>query len=68
MSKLKGIVINFQKILFFNLRTISQLKWRFMNLINGEDYHLINVISDNKDDLIRKTDKLLSENIFVETD
>lgn len=45
-------------------KTISQYKWRFNNLINGNDYHLINVLSDNKDSLIMKTDDLLTENIF----
>lgn len=49
-------------------KTISQYRWRFKNLINGDDYHLINVISDNRDNLILKTDKLLTENIFCETD
>lgn len=45
-------------------KTISQYNWRFNNLVNGYDYRLINVISDNKDSLISKTDKLLTENIF----
>ncbi|MBT3209273.1 MAG: exosortase N [Bacteroidetes bacterium] len=47
-----------------NVKTISQYKWRFNNLINGDDYRLINVISDNKNSLIIKTNKLLTENIF----
>ncbi len=47
-------------------KTISQYNWRFNNLVNGYDYRLINVISDNKDSLISKTDKLLTENIFNE--
>lgn len=49
-------------------KTISQYKWRFNNLTKGDDYHLINVISDNREDLIIKTDKLLTENIFSGTE
>jgi exosortase N len=45
-------------------KTTSQYKWRIKNLVNGDDYHLINVISDNKNDLIMKTEELLSEDIF----
>jgi exosortase N len=51
-----------------NDKTISQYKWRFNNLIKGYDYHLINVISNNRDSLTVKTDKLLFENIFKEKD
>jgi len=47
-----------------NDKTISQYNWRLNNIVNGYDYRLINVISDNKDSLILKTDKLLTENIF----
>ena len=51
-----------------NDKTISQYKWRFKNLINGDGYHLVNVVSDNKKELILKTDKLLMENIFRGTE
>jgi exosortase N len=47
-----------------NDKTISQYKWRFNNLINGRDYHLINVISDNRDSLMVKTNELVTDNIF----
>lgn len=49
-------------------KTISQYKWRFNNLSNGDKYHLINVVSNNKIDLILKTEQLLSENIFLATE
>ncbi len=45
-------------------KTISQYKWRIENLIHGSHYHLINVISDNRDSLILKTEKLMDEAIF----
>lgn len=47
-----------------NDKTISQYKWRFNNLIYGSNYHLINVISDNRDSLMVKTNELVTENIF----
>ncbi len=45
-------------------KTISQYKWRFNDMIKGDDYNLINVISANKDSLMVFTDKLLTDNIF----
>ncbi len=50
-----------------NDKTISQYKWRLNNLTSGANYHLINVISSKKEDLILKTNQLLTENIFNET-
>jgi exosortase N len=49
-----------------NDKTILQHKWRFNNLVNGDRYHLINVVSNNKNDLLKKTNTLLSDNIFGE--
>lgn len=48
-------------------KTISQYKWRFENMINGKKYHVINVISNSKANVIAKTEKLLTENIFNQT-
>lgn len=45
-------------------KTISQFTWRFNNLAKGSNYRLINVISDNKDNLMLKTNEMLSKNIF----
>jgi exosortase N len=45
-------------------KTISQLKWRFNNLLNGDKNRLINVISNNRTDLIAESRLLLNKNIF----
>lgn len=45
-------------------KTILQYQWRFNNLMHGDQYHLVNVISDKKEDLITKTNALTAENIF----
>jgi len=45
-------------------KTISQFKWRINNIKNGDKYQLINVISDNREDLFEKTKKLMTDNVF----
>ena len=46
-------------------KTILQHEWRINNLLHGDQYHLINVISGTKEDLMNKTKALTTENIFV---
>jgi len=47
-------------------KTIQQYRWRFKNLIHGDRYHLVNVISDSKDNLMTKTNALIAATIFDE--
>lgn len=46
-------------------KTISQFEWRKKNLLEGKEYRLVNVISDNQNNLIIKTEELLNQNIFL---
>lgn len=46
-------------------KTISQITWRMNNLISGDKYHLVNLLSYDKKLLMRKTQELIRTNIFI---
>lgn len=45
-------------------KTISQFSWRAKSLIYNNEYHLVNIIGEDKASLIEEADRLLSINIF----
>lgn len=45
-------------------KTISQFNWRFSSLLHNRKYRLINVIANNKQDLIDKSNQIHKANIF----
>ena len=40
-------------------KTISQLRWRWLSIVTGRDYNVINVVSDNRHTLLEQTSLLL---------
>ncbi len=46
-------------------KTISQFRWRMQNLLHGAGYRLVNVVSDQEEQVLQKTADLLGQNLFT---
>ena len=45
-------------------KTISQFTWRSKSLFKNQDYHLVNLISNDKSIILRESEKMLEKDLF----